>query len=72
MNKGILCIFNKGYPNKYEIPSCCLTVRLLVTSTSTWTTELLWFTAARISNQQGSVVVDKDFLDLTLGSLINV
>lgn len=49
-----------------------LTVRLLVTSAGTRSTELLGFASAGVSNQQSSIVLDEDLLDLSLGSLINV
>ena len=48
-----------------------LTVRLLVTCTSTGTTELLRLAAARISDKEGSIVGDKLLLDLSLGGLVN-
>jgi len=48
-----------------------LTVRLLVTSTSAWTSELFGLTATRISDKKSTVIRDEDVLDLLLGSLIN-
>lgn len=49
-----------------------LSVRLLVAGTGSWTSELLGLAATRISNQQGTVVVDQDVLQLLLGGLIDV
>jgi len=49
-----------------------LTVRLLVASTGTWTAELLGLAATRIADQQGSVVLNQNVLDLLLGGLIDV
>jgi len=48
-----------------------LTVRLLETGTSTGTTKLLGFTTTRISNEESTVILNEDFLDLLLGGLIN-
>ena len=49
-----------------------LTVRLLVASAGSATSELLGLAAARVSNEQGLVVGLEDVLDLLLGSLIDV
>lgn len=49
-----------------------LTVRLLVTGTSTGTTELLGLGSSRVSNEQGSVVSQESLLELVLGLLIHV
>jgi len=43
-----------------------LTVRLLVAGTSTWTAKLLGLAATRISHKKGTVVAEKDVLDLLL------
>ena len=56
-------------PSNGCLPS--LTVRLLVTSTGTRTSELLGFTTTGISNEESTVVLDEDFLDFLLGSFIN-
>jgi hypothetical protein len=44
----------------------------LVSGAGTWTTELLGFTATRISDQQGSVVCRQNVLQFFAGSFINV
>jgi hypothetical protein len=49
-----------------------LTVRLLVTSTGRWTTELLWLTTTRIADEQRSVITEEELLDLLLGLFIDV
>lgn len=49
-----------------------LTVGLLVAGAGSRSTELLGLAAARISNQQGPVVLDQDVLDLLLGGLIHI
>lgn len=49
-----------------------LTVRLLVASTGTWTSELLRFATTRVGDQQGSVVLGQDVLELLAGRLIDV
>jgi hypothetical protein len=43
----------------------------LETSTSTGTTELLGLTTTGIGNEESTVILNKDFLDLLLGGLIN-
>jgi hypothetical protein len=55
-----------------QYQNCFSTVRLLVTSTGRWTTELLWFATTRISNKKSAVVFLKNLLDLILGRLINI
>ena len=47
-------------------------VRLLETRSCTWTTELLGLAAAGISDKQGLVVLDEEFLQLTLHLLVIV
>ena len=49
-----------------------LTVRLLVTSAGTGATELLGLATTRVGDQEGSIILDEDLLDLSLGSLINI
>jgi hypothetical protein len=49
-----------------------LTIRLLVAGTGARTSELLGLASTRISNQKSAVILDKDILDLTLGSLIDI
>lgn len=49
-----------------------LTVRLLVASASSWTAKLLGLAAARISNQQSSVILDQDVLYFLLGRLVHI
>lgn len=49
-----------------------LTVRFLVTSTGTATSELLGFCAAVIGNKQCAVVLDESLLQLVLGVLVDV
>lgn len=49
-----------------------LSVRLLVAGTSSGTSELLGLAATGIGNQQGTVVVDQDVLQLLLRGLIDV
>ena len=56
----------------YERASPSLTVRLLVSGTGTGSTELLGLTTTRISNEQASVILNKQILDLLLGGLIDV
>lgn len=48
-----------------------LTVRFLVTSTSTWTTELLGLGPSGIGNEECAVVLDESLLELVLGVLVN-
>lgn len=48
-----------------------LTVRFLVTSTSTWTTELLGLGPSGIGNEKCAVVLDESLLELVLGVLVN-
>lgn len=48
-----------------------LTVRLLVTGTSTRTAKLLGLAAARVSDQERAVVSEEDVLDLPLARLID-
>lgn len=48
-----------------------LTVRLLVTGTSTWTTKLLGLAAARIGDKEGSIKVDQNVADFLLGSFVD-
>ena len=49
-----------------------LTIRLLVSGTSTNTSKLLWLTATRIGNEEGSVKGNQFVLDYTLGCFINI
>lgn len=49
-----------------------LTVRFLITSTSSWTAEFLWFAATWITYQQCSVVLDKNVFQFLLWGFINV
>lgn len=49
-----------------------LTVRFLVTSTSTWTTELLGLGPSGIGNKECAVVLEESLLELVLGVLIHV
>lgn len=49
-----------------------LSVRLLVAGTGSGTTELLGLASSGIGDQQGSIVVDEDVLQLLLGGLVNV
>ena len=49
-----------------------LSVRLLVSGSGTWTTELLWLALSAVGNQQGSVVLDKGALQLVLGVLVDI
>ena len=55
-------------------PRLCgsLTVGLLVAGTSRGTAELLGLAAARVSDEEGSVVLEEDLLDLVLLGLVNV
>lgn len=46
-------------------------VSLLSSSSGTWTTELSGFTSTGISHQKGSVVLEKQVLDLSLLGLID-
>jgi hypothetical protein len=48
-----------------------LTVRFLVTSTSTWTTELLGLGPSGIGDEKCAVVLDESLLELVLGVLVN-
>uniref|UniRef100_A0A2M3ZMD1 Putative secreted peptide n=1 Tax=Anopheles braziliensis TaxID=58242 RepID=A0A2M3ZMD1_9DIPT len=50
----------------------CLTVRLLVASTGTRTTELLRFAATRIGNQQRSVVLGENVLQFLARRFVDV
>ena len=54
------------------LSSSVLTVRLLISGSCTWTTKLLWLASSGVSNDQRSVVSDKDISNLLLGGLINV
>lgn len=47
-------------------------VRFLVARTCTWTTKLLWLTASWISDQECSVIADKDILNLFFWGLIYI
>ena len=47
-------------------------VRLLETRSGTVTTELLGLAAARVGNEEGLVILDEQFLELTLGRLVVV
>ena len=49
-----------------------LSVRFLVSSSGTWTSELLWLASSRVGNDQRSVITNEGISDLLLGSLINV
>lgn len=49
-----------------------LTVRLLVASAGSWSTELLGLTASWVSNQKGLVVSGEDVLQFSLALLVNV
>jgi hypothetical protein len=49
-----------------------LTVRLLVSGASTWTSKLLWLRASWVGNKEGTVVCDESSLQLILGVLIDV
>ena len=49
-----------------------LTVRLLVTGTGTWTTELLWLAASVVGNEKSTVVCNESLLQLVLAVLIDV
>ena len=53
-------------------PVTCSSVRLLVSSSGTLTSELLGFHASGVSNEQALVVLDKEFLKLSLGGLVVV
>jgi hypothetical protein len=53
-------------------PPPSLTVRLLVSRTSTWTTKLLRLTSSAIGDEECSVVCHKSLLELVLGVLVNV
>jgi hypothetical protein len=48
-----------------------LTIRLLSACTSRVSTKLLWLAAARICHQESTVIVQKNLLDLALGSLVH-
>ena len=54
------------------IPLVCLSVRLLVSGSGTWTTELLGLASSRVSDDQRSIVSDEGVSDLLLGGLIDV
>merc|ERR1719170_83328 len=49
-----------------------LTVRLLVSGSGSWTSELLGLIPSGISDQQGTVELDEDVLDLLLALLVDV
>ena len=49
-----------------------LTVRLLETSTGTWTTEFLGFATTWVSDQKSTVISHQDILDFLLGGFINI
>jgi hypothetical protein len=49
-----------------------LTVGLLVSGTGTGTTELLGLAATGIGDEEGTVVLEEDLLELVLGGLIDV
>jgi len=49
-----------------------LTVRLLVSGTRTWTTELLWLHSPVVGNEQCAVVLGECLLDLVLCVLVHV
>lgn len=49
-----------------------LTVRLLVSCTSAWATELLRLAASRVGDQERAVVLNEDVLDLLLRRLVDV
>ena len=49
-----------------------LTVRFLVTSAGTWTSELLRFAPTGIGNQQGTVVLGQDVLQFLAGGFIHI
>merc|ERR550525_55192 len=48
-----------------------LTVRLLVSCSGSWTSKLLGLVSSWISDQQGTIKLDKDVLDLLLALLVN-
>lgn len=52
---------------------CCgkSSVSLLSSGSGTWTTELSWFATSGVSNEEGSIVLEEEVLDLTLLGLIN-
>ena len=59
-------------PIRLSLPKVRLTVRLLVASAGTATTELLRLTAARIGDEQAAIVLNQRLLDLPLSLLVNV
>ena len=66
------CLHCQFYFNRSYSQNEILTVRFLVASTRTRTSELLGFAASRISNQQRLVVTRQDVLDFLLRRLVNV
>ena len=44
----------------------CSSVRLLESGSGTLTTELLWLGSSGVSNDQSLVVLEEDFLELSL------
>ena len=46
-------------------------VRFLVSGSGTWTTVLLWFASSWVSDQQSSVVLKKELLDLSFLCLVD-
>ena len=65
---------DKRIRNKTKQEFCSflrLTVRFLVTSTSTWTTELLGLGPSGIGDEKCAVVLEESLLELVLGVLVN-
>merc|ERR1711924_217746 len=60
------------HSNLFTTNKICLTVRLLKSSSCTFTTELLWFHTTWISNQQRSIVVCECVLQSSLAVLVDV
>jgi hypothetical protein len=46
-------------------------IRFLVSSSGTWTTVLLWFASSWVSDQEGSVILKQELLDLSFLSFVN-
>lgn len=55
------------FSNRIPLP-----VGFLVTSTGTWTTELLWLAPSVVGDEKGAVVGDQGLLQLVLAVLIDV
>lgn len=63
---------NEEIKNKTEsVDFLRLTVRFLVTGTSTWTTELLGLGPSGIGDEECAVVLKESLLELVLGVLVN-